>query len=136
MKTVRTLPYSNKKVLYIFASVSVLLALSEAVYDLAFANLAFTLTGTTLSVMTTYAIGYSAEIMVTLLGAGFIDRFDKWKLFIATQLVNIIIFSIAVACLSILVCRLKINFSHACVLIAARARCILFKISSPLAFQT
>ncbi|SOS36816.1 hypothetical protein CFBP6411_05459 [Pseudomonas syringae group genomosp. 3] len=35
-----------------------------------------------------------------------------------------------------LVCRLKINFSHACVLIAARARCILFKISSPLAFQT
>ncbi|AKT32552.1 MFS transporter [Pseudomonas syringae pv. actinidiae] len=102
MKTVRTLPYSNKKVLYIFASVSVLLALSEAVYDLAFANLAFTLTGTTLSVMTTYAIGYSAEIMVTLLGAGFIDRFDKWKLFIATQLVNIIIFSIAVACLSIL----------------------------------
>ncbi|SOS34451.1 hypothetical protein CFBP6411_03094 [Pseudomonas syringae group genomosp. 3] len=37
---------------------------------------------------------------------------------------------------TILVCRLKINFSHACVLIAARARCILFKISSPLAFQT
>ncbi|KWS56398.1 MULTISPECIES: AAA family ATPase [Pseudomonas syringae group] len=35
-----------------------------------------------------------------------------------------------------LVYRLKINFSHACVLIAARARCILFKISSPLAFQT
>ncbi|SOS33000.1 hypothetical protein CFBP6411_01640 [Pseudomonas syringae group genomosp. 3] len=31
---------------------------------------------------------------------------------------------------------LKINFSHACVVIAARARCILFKISSPLAFQT
>ncbi|EPM58717.1 hypothetical protein A262_11607, partial [Pseudomonas syringae pv. actinidiae ICMP 19073] len=35
----------------------------------------------------------------------------------------------------ILVYRLKINFSHACVLIAARARWILFKISSPLAFQ-
>ncbi|ATV16833.1 hypothetical protein CFN58_01955 [Pseudomonas avellanae] len=32
--------------------------------------------------------------------------------------------------------RLKINFSHACVLIATRARWILFKISSPLAFQT
>ncbi|MBL3607073.1 transposase, partial [Pseudomonas syringae pv. actinidiae] len=32
-----------------------------------------------------------------------------------------------------LVYRLKINFSHACVVIAARARCILFKISSPLA---
>ncbi|TSC29740.1 hypothetical protein FOM00_27065, partial [Pseudomonas sp. ST1] len=31
-----------------------------------------------------------------------------------------------------LVYRLKINFSHACVVIAARARCILFKISSPL----
>ncbi|WP_044423552.1 multiubiquitin domain-containing protein, partial [Pseudomonas syringae group genomosp. 3] len=30
-----------------------------------------------------------------------------------------------------LVYRLKINFSHACVLIASRARCILFKISSP-----
>ncbi|MDU8635725.1 hypothetical protein RYB06_15895, partial [Pseudomonas syringae pv. actinidiae] len=37
--------------------------------------------------------------------------------------------------LSELVYRLKINFSHACVVIAARARCILFKISSPLAFQ-
>ncbi len=37
---------------------------------------------------------------------------------------------------ALLVYRLKINFSHACVLIAARARCILFKISSPLAFQT
>ncbi|RMS19213.1 hypothetical protein ALP70_200050 [Pseudomonas savastanoi] len=35
-----------------------------------------------------------------------------------------------------LVYRLKINFSHACVLIATRARWILFKISSPLAFQT
>ncbi|OSN20003.1 hypothetical protein BV360_02049 [Pseudomonas syringae pv. actinidiae] len=35
-----------------------------------------------------------------------------------------------------LVYRLKINFSHACVVIAARTRCILFKISSPLAFQT
>ncbi len=45
-----TLPYSNKKVLYIFASVGVLIALSEAVYDLAFANLAYTLTGSTLSV--------------------------------------------------------------------------------------
>ncbi|MFU0492689.1 hypothetical protein ACMZYS_21795, partial [Pseudomonas syringae pv. actinidiae] len=33
----------------------------------------------------------------------------------------------------LLVYRLKINFSHACVVIAARARCILFKISSPLA---
>ncbi|MFU0489339.1 hypothetical protein ACMZYS_04040, partial [Pseudomonas syringae pv. actinidiae] len=31
-----------------------------------------------------------------------------------------------------LVYRLKINFSHACVLIATRARWILFKISSPL----
>ncbi|OSR63437.1 hypothetical protein BV326_05863 [Pseudomonas syringae pv. actinidiae] len=38
--------------------------------------------------------------------------------------------------LALLVYRLKINFSHACVVIAARARCILFKISSPLAFQT
>ncbi|OSN28489.1 hypothetical protein BV360_05527 [Pseudomonas syringae pv. actinidiae] len=38
--------------------------------------------------------------------------------------------------LNSLVYRLKINFSHACVVIAARARCILFKISSPLAFQT
>ncbi len=35
-----------------------------------------------------------------------------------------------------LVYRLKINFSHACVLIATRARWILFKISSPLVFQT
>lgn len=35
-----------------------------------------------------------------------------------------------------LVYRLKISFPYACEVIAARARCILFKISSSLAFHT
>ncbi|KTB81575.1 MFS transporter [Pseudomonas syringae] len=92
---------SNKRILYVFASIGILVALSEAVYDLAFANLAYNLSGKTLAVMTTYAIGYSAEILVTLLGSGFIDRHDKWKLFIITQIVNMVVFSIAVATLSL-----------------------------------
>lgn len=92
---------SNKRILYVFASIGILVALSEAVYDLAFANLAYNLSGKTLAVMTTYAMGYSAEILVTLLGSGFIDRHDKWMLFIITQIVNMVVFSIAVATLSL-----------------------------------
>ena len=39
-------------------------------------------------------------------------------------------------CSDLLVCCLVIKLSYACEAIASRARCILFKISSPLAFQT
>lgn len=84
-----------------FVALGVLLILSEAIYDLVFANLAYSISGTTLAVTTTYAVGYSAEILVTLLGAGFIDRFNKWKLFIATQLANIAVFALAVFVLRI-----------------------------------
>lgn len=78
-----------------------LLALSEAIYDLVFANLAYSITGATSSVTTTYAVGYVAEILMTLIGAGFIDRFDKWKLFLGTQLLNIGVFLCAMVMLSI-----------------------------------
>lgn len=84
-----------------FVALGVLLILSEAIYDLVFANLAYSISGTTLAVTTTYAFGYSAEILVTLLGAGFIDRFNKWKLFIATQLVNIAVFAAAIVVLGV-----------------------------------
>jgi hypothetical protein len=83
-----------------FIALGVFLALSEAIYDLAFANMAYTITGKTLSVATTYAVGYGAEILVTLLGAGFIDHFNKWRLFVATQAANIIVFAVAVILLS------------------------------------
>ncbi|WP_229804783.1 MFS transporter [Paludibacterium paludis] len=83
-----------------FIALGVFLALSEAIYDLAFANMAYTITGKTLSVTTTYAVGYGAEILVTLLGAGFIDRFNKWRLFLATQAANIIVFALAAVLLS------------------------------------
>ena len=39
-------------------------------------------------------------------------------------------------CAALLVCCLTNKAPHACETIASRARCILFKISSPLAFQT
>lgn len=84
-----------------FVALGVLLIPSEVIYDLVFANLAYSLAGTTLAVTTTYAVGYSAEILVTLLGAGFIDRFNKWKLFIATQLANIAVFALAVVVLGV-----------------------------------
>lgn len=96
----RTYLNLNNSKMYIFASVGVFIALSEAVYDLVFANLAYSITGTTSAVTTTYAVGYIAELLVTLLGAGFIDRFNKWKLFIATQIINIIVFTAATIILS------------------------------------
>lgn len=92
---------STARSVWSFVALGVLLILSEAIYDLVFANLAYSISGTTLAVTTTYAVGYSAEILVTLLGAGFIDRFNKWKLFIATQLVNIAVFALAVFVLRI-----------------------------------
>jgi hypothetical protein len=83
-----------------FIALGVCILLAEAIYDLVFANLAYSLTGSTLAVTTTYALGYSAEILVTLLGAGFIDRVDKWRLLMVTQLVNIVLFAVAVLVLS------------------------------------
>ena len=83
-----------------FASISVLITLSEAMYDLVFANLAYSITGKTSSVTSTYAFGYVAEILIALAGSGFIDRFNKWKLFIATQCLNIVVFVAAIVTLS------------------------------------
>ena len=91
----------NPRMTSIFVALGVFLSLSEAIYDLVFANIAYTITGTTISVTTTYAIGYGAEILVTLLGAGFIDHFNKWRLFIVTQIANIVVFAIAVVVLSV-----------------------------------
>lgn len=85
----------------LFVSVGVFIALSEAIYDLVFANLAYSITGKASSVTTTYAFGYMAEIAVTLVGAGFIDRFNKWRLFIGTQIVNVCVFAIAIYFLSV-----------------------------------
>jgi predicted MFS family arabinose efflux permease len=97
---VRIHPLKKQSKIYVFASVGGFIALSEAIYDLVFANLAYSIAGTPSAVTTTYAVGYAAEILVTLLGAGFIDRFNKWKLFIGTQLINIVVFSIATLVLS------------------------------------
>ncbi|MCU1719413.1 MFS transporter [Pseudomonas sp. 5P_3.1_Bac2] len=87
---------SRKAPAGLFVALGVCILLAEAIYDLVFANLAYSITGSSLAVTTTYAIGYSAEILVTLLGAGFIDRVDKWRLFVACQLLNILLFALAV----------------------------------------
>jgi DHA3 family macrolide efflux protein-like MFS transporter len=83
-----------RKTLYI--SAIALFVLSEGVYDLAFANLAFSVNGQASSVATTYAVGYLAEITITLLGAGFLDHFDKRKIFVGSILATLIAFICAI----------------------------------------
>ncbi|WP_345118606.1 hypothetical protein [Bartonella pachyuromydis] len=90
----------ERRKLSIFIAIGCFLLLSEAIYDLVFANIAYSLTGKTTSVTTTYAIGYVAEIIVMILGAGFIDQFNKWRLFIATQILNIMVFALVMIVLS------------------------------------
>lgn len=91
---------SPSRVTLTFLLLVVFLTLSEAIYDFAFANMAYSITGKTASVTTTYAVGYGAEILVTILGAGFIDHFNKWRIFIASQAVNIIVFWLAIVFLN------------------------------------
>lgn len=61
----------------------------KIIYDLVFADMAYNITNTANSVTITYAIGYASEILITILFAGFIDQFNKWKLLIYTQIANI-----------------------------------------------
>lgn len=72
---------------------STALVLSEGVYDLVFANMAYSASGQAFAVATTYAFGYTAEILVTILGAGFLDYFDRRKIFVYSQFVKIAIFA-------------------------------------------
>ncbi len=60
--------------------------LSEGIYDLVFANMAYNVSGQAVSVATTYAVGYIAEIIVTIFGAGFLDYFDRRQIFKYAQL--------------------------------------------------
>src|SRR5690349_2637682 len=69
--------------------------LSEGVYDLVFAIMAYGASGRASTVATTYGIGYGAEILVTIAGAGFLDWVDRRRAFIATQLVSIALFVVA-----------------------------------------
>lgn len=73
------------------------LFLSEGVYDLVFALMAYSVSGRASSVAATYAVGYVAEILVTVAGAGFLDYFDKRKLFTRAQYVKIALFGSFVA---------------------------------------
>lgn len=73
------------------------LFLSEGVYDLVFALMAYSVSGRASSVAATYAVGYVAEILVTVLGAGFLDYFDKRKLFTRAQYIKIALFGSFVA---------------------------------------
>jgi len=89
------LPADSKRVL--LYAVTAALMLSEGVYDLVFANMAYDATGQAHSVATTYAIGYGAEILVTIFGAGFLDYFDKRRVFAFAMFTKIAIFGAAVA---------------------------------------
>ncbi len=69
--------------------------LAEGVYDLVFALMAYGVSGQAASVATTYAIGFGAEIFVTVFGAGFLDYFDRRKLFAGTQVASVTVFATA-----------------------------------------
>lgn len=84
-------PRINRRAL--LYGMTVALMLSEGIYDLVFANMAFSASGRAGSVATTYAVGYSAEILVTIFGAGFLDYFDKRRIFVGAQIVKIVLFA-------------------------------------------
>ena len=61
------------------------LALSESFYDFVFAALAFKISGSALIGGSAYALGYLAEIFVSLFCGGFLDYIDRKKFFNITM---------------------------------------------------
>lgn len=90
-----------------YLAVVTALQLSESIYDLVFANLAYGVSGHAISVATTYAIGYGSEILVTVFGAGFLDRFSRRKIFVFTQLAMFAVFS----CIAIAASRIELDMA-------------------------
>ena len=68
----------------LFLTFGLLFGFSEAVYDFVFASRSIDLTGQLKMGAITYVVGYSAELIVSLLLAGFIDRFHKKTAIIVT----------------------------------------------------
>lgn len=75
---------------------SVLLLFSEGLYDFAIAIYAFQISGKASVGAITYGIGYFAEIAVSLIGGGYLDRFSKLKIFTVTILFKVAAFSILI----------------------------------------
>ncbi|WP_422491421.1 MFS transporter [Endozoicomonas sp. ALE010] len=85
-----------KKTYYSLLTIIFLLSLSEALYDFFFANLSVESTGTITTGTITYAIGYSAEIFISLLAGGFLDKKNLNFLFCVGMAVKIIVFTICI----------------------------------------
>ena len=68
------------------------LALSETFYDFVFAVLAFKISGHAFLSGAAYALGYLAEIIVSLLGGGILDKCDRRKLFNITMIAKFSVF--------------------------------------------
>lgn len=68
------------------------LAISEAFYDMAFVVMAYRISGQASTAAVAYALGYLAEIIVSLALGGFLDNFDRKKLFTYTIALKSLLF--------------------------------------------
>lgn len=75
---------------------SVLLLFSEGLYDLAFALYAYQISGKASVGAITYGLGYLSEIIVSLFGGGYLDRFGKFRIYFFTISLKVIAFSFLV----------------------------------------
>lgn len=73
---------------YRYLSGHVALTISEALYDFAFAAMAFKVSGNAMVGGSAYAVGYIAEILVSLFAGGILDRFDRRKVFGTTMVLK------------------------------------------------
>lgn len=83
--------FLNKKNIFYLSGFS-FLTLSEGVYDLAFAAIAFHLTGKAMTGAIVYALGFTSEIIVSLFLGGVLDSYNKLKIFMISILMKIIVF--------------------------------------------
>lgn len=81
---------NKKNITYLFGFS--FLMLSEGLYDLAFAAIAFHVTGKAMTGAIVYALGFSSEILVNLFLGGILDSYNKLKVFIISILFKIIVF--------------------------------------------
>lgn len=68
------------------------LAISEGFYDMAFVVMAYRISGQASTAAVAYALGYLAEIIVSLALGGFLDNFDRKKLFTYTIALKSLLF--------------------------------------------
>ncbi|MFJ8489562.1 MFS transporter [Streptomyces sp. NPDC094038] len=78
--------------LVLFVALTLAAALSEGVYDIAFANLALDLSGLVSTIGLVYCAGYGVEVVASLAIGPLLDRRDPTQVLIASYLLKIAVF--------------------------------------------